>query len=58
MHARGWQTERLGVRDYRVEPVRGDDLAKLLLPAAGLAAAAVLAGLCSPNMSAVCSMSM
>ena len=40
------QTERLGVRDYRVEPVRGADLAKLLVPAAGLAAFAVLAGQC------------
>ena len=42
----GSQTERLGVRDYRVEPMQGDVLGKLLLPAAGLAAAAALAGLC------------
>ena len=38
------QTERLGVKDFRVEPVRGDDLAKLLVPAAGIAAFALLAG--------------
>ena len=32
------------MKDFRVEPVRGDDLAKLLLPAAGIAAFALLAG--------------
>ena len=32
------------MRDYRVEPMRPDDLSKFLLPAAGIATFAVLAG--------------